>query len=77
MINQTTESAAYTYDNVGRLVTSNQTSNGQTAQRRFDYDRWGNRTTVWDATTGGAQIQNLTLELSSRVPTNRLSSVGK
>ncbi|MEN3333069.1 MAG: hypothetical protein V7641_2434, partial [Blastocatellia bacterium] len=31
-INQTSESAAYTYDNVGRLVTSNQTSNGQTAQ---------------------------------------------
>src|SRR5436853_5950670 len=74
-INQTTESAAYSYDNVGRLVTSNQTSNSQTAQRRFDYDRWGNRLTVWDATSGGAQIQNITLELSGGVPTNRISSV--
>ena len=36
-----TESAAYSYDNLGRLVTSNQTSNGATAQRRFAYDRWG------------------------------------
>ncbi len=43
-INGTTESAAYTYDNLGRLVTSNQTSNGSSAQRRFEYDRWGNRT---------------------------------
>src|SRR5436305_3851497 len=75
-INQTTESAAYTYDNVGRLVTSNQTSNSQTAQRRFDYDRWGNRTTMWDAVSGGAQIQNLNLEMSGGVPTNRISSDG-
>lgn len=55
-INSTTESAAYTHDNLGRLVTSNQTSNGASAQRRFSYDRWGNRTGVWDAVTGGTQI---------------------
>lgn len=41
-INVTTESASYTYDVLGRLVTSNQTSNGSSAQRRFAYDRWGN-----------------------------------
>jgi len=46
-INQTTESAAYAYDDIGRLVTSNQTSNGSSAQRRFAYDRWGNRTGMW------------------------------
>ncbi|HLG14570.1 MAG TPA: hypothetical protein VJH03_08725 [Blastocatellia bacterium] len=40
-INGTSESAAYTYDNLGRLATSNQTSNASSAQRRFAYDRWG------------------------------------
>src|ERR1041384_2223517 len=30
---------------------------------------------MWDATSGGAQIQNLTLEQSGGVPTNRISSV--
>jgi RHS repeat-associated protein len=70
-----TESAAYTYDNVGRLVTSNQTSNGVSAQRRFVYDRWGNRTEVWNATSGGSQIQSVSLEQSGGVPTNRITSV--
>src|SRR5262249_12283775 len=63
-INGTTESASYTYDNLGRLITSNQTSNGSSAQRRFGYDRWGNRTGVWDATTGGNQIQSVALQQS-------------
>ena len=74
-INGTTESAAYTYDNVGRLVTSNQTSNSATAQRRFAYDRWGNRTTVWDTTSGGNQLQSITLEQSGGAPTNRIQAV--
>jgi RHS repeat-associated protein len=71
----TTESAAYTYDDVGRLVTSNQTSNGSSAQRRFDYDRWGNRTGVWDAVSGGNQTQTITLEQSGGAPTNRIQTV--
>src|SRR5438309_10878598 len=74
-INGTTESAAYTYDNLGRLVTSNQTSNGSSAQRRFAYDRWGNRTGVWDATSGGNQIQSITLQGSGGIPTNQIASV--
>jgi RHS repeat-associated protein len=74
-INGTTESAAYTYDNLGRLVTSNQTSNGSSAQRRFAYDRWGNRTGVWDATSGGSQIQSITLQGSGGIPTNQIASV--
>ncbi|MEK6288220.1 MAG: hypothetical protein AABO57_21080, partial [Acidobacteriota bacterium] len=74
-INSTTESAAYTYDNLGRLVTSNQTSNGASAQRRFAYDRWGNRTGVWDAISGGNQIQSITLQQSGGAPTNRLASI--
>ncbi len=74
-INGTTESAAYTYDDLGRLVTSNQTSNGSSAQRRFAYERWGNRTGMWDATSGGTQIQSIALQQSSGVPTNQITSV--
>jgi RHS repeat-associated protein len=70
-----TESAGYSYDDLGRLVTSNQTSNTASAQRRFAYDRWGNRTGVWDATSGGNQIQVITLQQSGGAPTNRIASV--
>src|SRR5207244_3742196 len=80
-INGTTESTSFTYDNYSRLVTSNQTSNGSSAQRRFAYDRWGNRTGAWDATSGGNQIQSVTMQTVSfpgtgSAPTNRISSVG-
>ncbi len=60
---------------LGRLVTSNQTSNGSSAQRRFSYDRWGNRTGMWDATSGGNQIQSITLQGSGGIPTNQIASV--
>ena len=69
------ESAAYTYDNVERLATSNQTSNLAMAARRFAYDRWGNRTGVWNAVSGGSQIQSITLQQSGGAPTNRITSV--
>src|SRR5438309_5008334 len=71
-INGTAESAAYNYDSLGRLVTSNQTSNGATAQRRFVYDRWGNRTGTWDATSGDNQYQTIGLEKSGGAPTYRI-----
>lgn len=74
-INGTPEIATYTYDNLSRITTSNQTSNGSTAQRRFVYDRWGNRTSMWDAVTGGAQIQSVTLAQGGPSPTNRIQSV--
>ena len=74
-INGQTESTAYTYDNLSRLLTSNQTTNGTTAQRRFAYDRWGNRTSVYDALSGGTQIQSVSLQQSGGAPTNRLTSV--
>jgi hypothetical protein len=41
----------------------------------FAYDRLGNRTAVWDATSGGAQIQSVALQMSGGVPTNRLTSI--
>ena len=78
-INSTTESASYTYDLLGRLLTSDQTSNGSSGQRLFEYDRWGNRTAVYDGLPGGktppTQIQSLQLQQSGGVPTNRITSV--
>jgi RHS repeat-associated protein len=74
-INGTTESANYNYDLLGRLATSSQTSNGASAQRRLDYDRWGNRTGVWDAVSGGSQIQSVTLQQSGGAPTNKIQTV--
>jgi RHS repeat-associated protein len=82
-INSTTESAAYTYDLLGRLVTSDQTSNGSTAQRLFDYDRWGNRTAVYNGLPGGktppTQIQSATFpttfQQGGSAPTNRIGTV--
>jgi RHS repeat-associated protein len=74
-ISGATESGGYSYDDLGRLATSTQTSNGSSAQRRFVYDRWGNRTGVWDATSGGNQIQSITLQQSGGVPTNQIVSV--
>jgi RHS repeat-associated protein len=77
-INGATESASFSYDLQRRLVTSSQTTNGTSAQRRFAYDRWGNRTGVWDAVSGGTQIQSIEMELFEDyrfVPTNRIASV--
>ncbi|MEK6303861.1 MAG: RHS repeat-associated core domain-containing protein [Acidobacteriota bacterium] len=82
-INSTTESAAYTYDLLGRLGTSNQSSNGSSAQRLFEYDRWGNRTAVYDGLPGGktppTQIQSVTFpttfQQGGSAPTNRIGSV--
>ena len=74
-IGGSTESAAYTYDNLARLVTSNQTSNGSSAQSRFRYDRWGNRTGMWDAVSGGNQIQSITIDQTNGVDNNRIKVV--
>ncbi|HSO75886.1 MAG TPA: hypothetical protein VLU47_13710 [Blastocatellia bacterium] len=67
-INSTTESAAYTYDLLGQLVTSSQGSNGASADRQFVYDRWGNWTQVYDGLPGGKDpptlIQSITLQQS-------------
>jgi RHS repeat-associated protein len=74
-INGTTESQSFTYDLLGRVATSNQTTNGVSAQRRFVYDRFGNRTSVYNATSGGTQIQSVAIATTSSVANNRISSV--
>ncbi len=74
-INSTTESSTYSYDLLMRITTSSQTTNSISAQRRFSYDRWGNRTSVYDATSGGNQIQSIALQQSGGAATNRITSV--
>jgi RHS repeat-associated protein len=75
-INGQNRTQNFTYDDVGRLVTA---TGWGVWQRRFDYDRWANRTGVWDATTGGNQIQSVVLQQQQGappgVPSNRLTSV--
>jgi hypothetical protein len=74
-INGVAESAAYSYDDLSRLISSSQTTNAATTQRRFAYDVWGNRTGEWDSVSGGNQIQSVTLAQSGGVPTNQIQSV--
>gem|GEM_PF-6532799 len=71
-INGQGRNQAFTYDNVRRLVTA--TGWGSWA-RRFDYDRFGNRTAVWDAASGGNQLQNTVIGQLGEVKTNRIASV--
>jgi RHS repeat-associated protein len=71
-INGQSRNQAFTYDNVSRLVTA--TGWGAWA-RRFDYDRYGNRTAVWDAVSGGNPLQNTVIAQSGGMTTNRIASV--
>jgi len=71
-VNGQSRNQAFGYDNVRRLVTA--TGWGSWA-RRFDYDRHGNRTAVWDAVSGGGQIQNTVIAQAGGIKTNRIASV--
>jgi RHS repeat-associated protein len=67
-------SQAFTYDNVGRLLTAKATGWGPW-ERRFEYDRHGNRTAVFNAISGGGQLQNTAIELLGGMKTNRIANV--
>jgi RHS repeat-associated protein len=69
------ESAYYAYDLSRRLVSASQTTNGLTPQRRYENDRWNNRTAMYDATSGGNRLQDIELEQSSSIPSNRIKRV--
>jgi hypothetical protein len=71
-INGQARNQAFTYDNVGRLVTA---SGWSAWGRRFAYDRWGNRTGMWNAVTGGSQLQNIAIATTGGVANNRISNV--
>jgi RHS repeat-associated protein len=78
-VNGQNRNQTFTYDNVGRLVTatglSSQPTEGTPWARRFDYDRYGNRTKVWDAVSGGNPLQNTMIAQSGGMTTNRIASV--
>jgi YD repeat-containing protein len=74
-INGSPESAAYTYDLERRLSTSTQTSNGQTANYRWDYDQWGNRLDEYNALTDGTEVEAITLAQTNGVTNNRIQTV--
>lgn len=71
-INSQSRSQAFTYDNVGRLLTA---TGWSTWNRRFAYDRYGNRTGMWDALTGGNQLQNIAIATTGGVANNRISNI--
>jgi RHS repeat-associated protein len=72
-INGQNRAQAFTYDNVGRLLTA---TGWSVWQRRCAYDRWGSRTGMWDATSGGNQIQNIVIAPNgSSTKNNRIYSV--
>ncbi len=75
-INSVTESASFTYDLQRRLVTSANQANGSgSVDRQYSYDRWGNRTSVYDKISGGNLIQSINLVQSSSIPNNQIASV--
>lgn len=78
-INGQNRNQTFTYDNVGRLVTatglSGQPTEGTPWARRHDYDRYGNRTGVWDAVSGGNPLQNTMIAQANGMTTNRIASV--
>src|SRR5262249_27482421 len=71
-VNGQNRNQAFTYDNVGRLVAA---TGWGTWARGFDYDRYGNRTAVRDAVSGGNQLQNTVIAQSGGMTTNRIASV--
>jgi RHS repeat-associated protein len=62
----------FTYDNVGRLVTA---TGWGVFERRYTYDYLGNRTASFDATSGGNQLQNITLATTGGATNNRIAAV--
>ncbi|HEX5081228.1 MAG TPA: RHS repeat-associated core domain-containing protein, partial [Blastocatellia bacterium] len=75
-INGQDRSQTFTYDNVGRLLTATGLSTQGPWARRYEYDQYGNQTKVWDAVSGGSQLQNTTIEVNTLgAKTNRIASV--
>ena len=74
-INSQNRNQAFTYDNVGRLATATGFSTQGAWARRHEYDRYGNRTAVFDAVSGGNPLQNTMIAQANGMTTNRIASV--
>jgi RHS repeat-associated protein len=74
-INGQTRNQSFKYDQVARLTYASGSDSGGQWQRGYDYDRWGNRTKVWDL-SAGVTNQTIDFQLAVGVPiTNRASTV--
>ena len=71
-VNSASRNQTFTYDTLSRLATA---SGWSTWGRRYSYDRWGNRTGMWDAVTGGNQLQNIAIATTGSVANNRIANV--
>jgi RHS repeat-associated protein len=71
-VNGQSRNQEFTYDNVGKLITA---TGWGAWERKFDYDRQGNRTAVWGAVSGGNPLQNIVIGQANGMTTNRIASV--
>jgi RHS repeat-associated protein len=71
-VNSQTGNQGFSYDNLGRLATA---SGWSVWGRRYGYDRFGNRTGMWDAVSGGNQLQNVAIAQTGAVANNRIANV--
>src|SRR5262249_15938892 len=59
----------FSYDVLGRIAAaSGEGSSSGAWQRRYAYDRWGNRIASWDSAAGGNQIQGIALQHQAGAP---------
>jgi len=58
-----------------RLPRSLEAPGRGTWQRRYEYDRYGNPTGSWDATSGGNQLQSIRLGTTGGATNNRIATV--
>ena len=72
-INSAARGQAFTYDVLARLATA--TGWAAATNRRYAYDRWGNRTGMWDAVSGGNPLQNIAIATTGSVANNRIANV--
>src|SRR5260370_4558707 len=78
-INGLSRAQGFGYDNLGRLASAN---GWNMWWRRYQYGRWGNRTSgtadnvpLAGGGTGSCNVQVITLQQSGSVPTNRISTI--
>ena len=77
-VNGQARDESYSYDQVGRLEKAS--GWGNTWQRKYEYDRWGNRTKVWNNLQGtGTAVQRVTLgqTATAGVPNNRIATLNE
>jgi YD repeat-containing protein len=73
-VNSQARDESFSYDTLARLVSRSGWGSGN---RRFEYDRWGNRTAVYNSPQVGfgQQIQSASVQQGAGIATNRLTNI--